>query len=79
MGFDPLKLRLYRELLENEDFDLGLRRVKDIQVRSPEAAWRGCPTNLTSRFLNFRPHPGWTGAIEPDSTLQPVNHHEHCV
>jgi uncharacterized protein (DUF362 family) len=68
MGFDPLKLRLYRELLGNPLFDLGVRRLEDISVRSQEPSWRQCLANPTDRFLDFRPHPGWVGTMETKAT-----------
>lgn len=68
MGFDPLKLKLYRELLGNPLFDLGVRRLEDISVLASEASWRDCLSNPTDPFLDFRPHPGWAGAIETKAT-----------
>ena len=64
MGFDPLKVRMYRSLLADPEFDFGVRRLDDIQVVSPNRAWVGCLQDTTSRFLDFDPHPGWIGHLE---------------
>ncbi len=62
MGFDPLKLKIYRHLLENPRF--GIQSLEDIQVVCDHAPWRECLSNSTDTFLNFRPYPGWLGHIE---------------
>jgi len=67
MGFDPLKLRMYLYVLENRRFDLGVRLLNDVQVLSEREDWRACLSDESSRFLNFKPHPGWVGHVEMDT------------
>jgi uncharacterized protein (DUF362 family) len=67
MGFDPLKLKMYSTLLSSREFDFGIRGLQDIAVVSDDPSWEGCLTDPASRFLNFRPHPGWAGHLEVQS------------
>ncbi|MBZ5723970.1 MAG: DUF362 domain-containing protein [Acidobacteriia bacterium] len=64
MGFDPLKLKTYQGLLANREFDFGVHGLQDIQVASDDPSWTRCLTDPSSRFLGFRPHPGWAGHLE---------------
>jgi uncharacterized protein (DUF362 family) len=64
MGFDPLKVRMYQELLSDPEFDFGVRSLEDIEVISNEKAWENCLKDRTNRFLDFKPHPGWIGHLE---------------
>jgi hypothetical protein len=64
MGFDPLKVRMYRELLVDPEFDFGVRTLDEIEVVSNEPSWVNCLQNRTNRFLDFKPHPGWIGHLE---------------
>lgn len=64
MGFDPLKVQMYQNLLNDSEFDFGVHGLNDIQVVSDEAAWAKCLTDPTNRVLNFKPHPGWIGHLE---------------
>ena len=66
MGFDPLKLSLYRHLLLEAKPGYGLRRPADVVVFSEESAWQECLTNKTEKYLDFKPHPGWKGTVEID-------------
>lgn len=70
MGFDPLKVRMYRELLTDPDFDFGVRNLDDVRVISNEPIWTNCLQDRTNRFLDFRPYPGWAGRLE----VQPEDH-----
>jgi len=70
MGFDPLKLKMYQNLLEDPGFDFGVRGLQDILVLSSNPEWCRCLTDTKSRFLNFNPHPGWLGHME--ITLDPT-------
>jgi uncharacterized protein (DUF362 family) len=73
MGFDPLKVKALRTLLEDSEFDLGVRSLDEIEVRSDEPGWSHCLDDASDRFLSFRPHPGWVGHIEPSpDTPAPV-------
>lgn len=64
MGFDPVKMRLYKSLLTNTEYNFGIRDLSEIVVIASEQAWNNCLTDHKSRFLNFSPHPGWVGHIE---------------
>jgi hypothetical protein len=64
MGFDPLKVRMYQELLSDPEFDFGVRSLEEIEVISNEKAWENCLKDRTNRFLDFKPHPGWIGHLE---------------
>ncbi len=65
MGFDPLKLKMYKTVLEDLDFDFGVRSLDDIEVVcATDRAWQNCLQNQTDRFLDYKPFPGWKGHIE---------------
>ncbi|MCS6801250.1 MAG: DUF362 domain-containing protein [Chloroflexota bacterium] len=64
MGFDPSKVRVLSAALADPYFDFGLRAVTDIRVLTDDPAWASCLTDPSSRFLGFRPHPGWVGYLE---------------
>lgn len=64
MGFDPLKVKTLKYLLDETDRDLGIRSYDDIEVRSAEPNIEGCLNNNENRFAEFRPYPGWTGHLE---------------
>ena len=64
MGFDPLKLKVYRYLLHDIEFDYGIDSIEDIEVRAEVRAWVNCLEDATNRFLNFEPYPSWVGHVE---------------
>lgn len=64
MGFDPLKMRMYREMLQDQSFDFGVHNFDDIEVLCDEPGWQNCLYDPANHFLNFRPHPGWIGHLE---------------
>ncbi len=64
MGFDPMKVKVFSHLLEQTEFDLGVQRYEDIEVKCDDAAWRSCLANKTDDFLAFKPYPGWAGFLE---------------
>ena len=70
MGFDWTKLRMLRNSFEDRELRLCDFRADDIEVLSDNAAWRGGVADMKDTFA-FRPHFGWTGAIEM-KPLQPV-------
>lgn len=70
MGFDPLKVQIYKNLLQDDEFDFDIRTLEEINVVSPEPGWPECLTDSSSRFLDFDPHPGWVGHLE----VQPKDH-----
>ena len=67
MGFDPLKTPMYRTLLDDPEFDFGIRSLEDIEVRTFEADWVDCLWDHQNRFLGFAPHRGWAGHLEVES------------
>ena len=64
MGFDPMKVRVLKHLMEQMEFDLGVHNYQDIEVRCSNPQWRDCLVNETDSFLSFKPYPGWTGHLE---------------
>lgn len=64
MGFDPLKIKMYEQLLHDVNHDFGVRKLDDIAVVSDDPAYADCLKDEKNRFLGFKPHPGWVGHIE---------------
>jgi uncharacterized protein (DUF362 family) len=64
MGFDPLKIRMYQNLLTEPDFDFGVRHLDDIRISADPKLWNDCLSDNTSLFLGYKPHPGWIGRLE---------------
>jgi uncharacterized protein (DUF362 family) len=64
MGFDPLRVRMYRFLLEESEPDYGIHSFDDIEVVASPEEWQSCLRDQSSKFLDFKPHPGWVGHIE---------------
>jgi uncharacterized protein (DUF362 family) len=61
MGFDPLKLKQFTML--DPKYDFGPRKLEEIEARSNERIFQDL-TDKETKFLAFKPHPGWTGHIE---------------
>ena len=70
MGFDPLKVRVLASLLQDREFDFGVRQLDEIEVLASESGWVNCLNDVTSTFLNFKPHRGWVGHLEIQPTGQ---------
>jgi hypothetical protein len=70
MGFDPMKMRMYSFLLKESDGDYGIHSLDEIEVVASPPEWSTCLADRTSRFLDFKPHPGWIGHIEMDPTSE---------
>src|SRR5215470_13654272 len=66
MGFDPQKLKIYAHALTDKRHNFGVRSTDDIEVVTTRNDWKNCISDSSSRFLNFRPHPGWVNQIEID-------------
>ena len=64
MGFDPLRMKMYAALLNDREFDFGVRSLGQIQVLSDSPAIQACLGDRTDRFFDFEPHPGWKDHIE---------------
>lgn len=66
MGFDPRKLRQF-DLAFDPTWDLGLRSLSDIEVRSGDRTVPGgefFSVDQREPYFGFTPHPGWKGHIE---------------
>jgi len=64
MGFNPMKVKMYKYLLNNSDFDFGVKSIDEIEVLSNNPEWRNCLDNSNDTFLEFVPPYGWIGHIE---------------
>ncbi|MEJ7860014.1 MAG: DUF362 domain-containing protein [Pyrinomonadaceae bacterium] len=64
MGFDPLKIKIFSHLLDEKDWDYGVRSFEDIAVLSEDREIVKCLKNKTNKFFEYRPYPGWIGHIE---------------
>jgi len=64
MGFDPMKVKMYKYLLNNSDFDFGIKYINEIEILSNYPEWRNCLNDVKSTFLKFTPPSGWVGHIE---------------
>jgi hypothetical protein len=63
MGFDPTKLPVIRNALDLEMGHLPSVGLDDLHILSNREEWQGNPASFRDGF-RFRPHFGWTGAIE---------------
>ena len=63
MGFDPEKLPVIREAYAPNAFRIADGSWREVVVKSQFAAWNGPVSTLADTF-RFRPHFGWTTAIE---------------
>jgi uncharacterized protein (DUF362 family) len=68
MGFDWRKLRLLTGAFELRRRNFVPFRPEDIRVVSNVEAWRGGVDDMGDVF-HFKPHFGWTGAIERRSSI----------
>jgi hypothetical protein len=64
MGFDPMLVKYLTFLMNERDFDYGVRNYSDIEIKTAEPLWRECLRDKTNRFLNYKPFPGWIGHLE---------------
>jgi hypothetical protein len=64
MGFDPMAVKTFQALLASSEFDHGIRGLDEIVIATNVPSWAHCLSDRESRFLSFRPHPGWIGHIE---------------
>jgi len=55
---------MYRFLLEESEPDYGIHSFDDIEVVASPEEWQSCLRDQSSKFLDFKPHPGWVGHIE---------------
>jgi hypothetical protein len=68
MGFDPMKVRVFKHLMEETEFDLGVHDYQDVVVKCSNDEWRNCLANKSDSFLSFKPYPGWVGQLEISSS-----------
>ena len=66
MGFNWERIRMLQRSFEVRGLPLASFGAQDIEVFSDRPAWSGRLADMTDTF-NFRPHFGWTGAIERKS------------
>lgn len=63
MGFDWTKIRLLKQSFEMERMNFTPFNASEIRVDSNHEPWKGGLASMTG-VADFRPHFGWTGAIE---------------
>ncbi|OGD86891.1 hypothetical protein A2164_00945, partial [Candidatus Curtissbacteria bacterium RBG_13_35_7] len=63
MGFDWRKIKMF-SILNDISYNFEFRKPKNIKVISNVRKFEKCLFDKTSRFLSFKPHPGWKGHIE---------------
>ncbi len=63
MGFDPRKIRLLNGAFAMKKLNYTSFAMEDIRVDSNYETWHGTLDEMSDTF-SFRPHFGWTGAIE---------------
>ncbi len=64
MGLDPLKLKIFKAVLNDPNFDYGIHEPAGVEIVGGEDRWDRCFDDSEDRFFNFKPHPGWVGHIE---------------
>ncbi len=64
MGFDPLKIKMFTSLMNDENWNFGVKNFSDIEVKTSVEEWRNCLTDKKNKFLNYKPYPGWVNHIE---------------
>jgi hypothetical protein len=63
MGFDWQRIRMLKNCFAMRELSFVDFAPEEIEVRSNREAWRGRVEEMDD-LLAFRPHFGWTGAIE---------------
>jgi uncharacterized protein (DUF362 family) len=63
MGFEPDRIPMLKHAFAMRGLDFAGFRMEDIEVVSNNPAWRGGMAAVRETFT-FKPHFGWTGAIE---------------
>ena len=63
MGFDWTKIRLLEKSFHLQELNFVPFTPQDIRITSNRAEWTGRLDQMFDTF-HFRPHFGWTGAIE---------------
>ena len=63
MGFDWQKIRMLKNCFSMRSLSFVDFKPEEIEVLSNHVPWRGSVESMEERF-QFRPHFGWSGAIE---------------
>ena len=63
MGFDVQRIRMLKNAFAMRELNFAPFNLEDIEVVSNKPAWNGRLATMEETFA-FRPHFGWTGAIE---------------
>ena len=64
MGFNVTKIPKFKEAMQLNDFMISLVSPDSIQILSNIISYQSAMTNVTEKFLGFRPAKGWIGHIE---------------
>lgn len=64
MGFNPMKIKTLARLLEESEWNYGVKTYDDIAIRTSNESIRSCLSDATNTFFNYKPYPGWVGHIE---------------
>jgi len=64
MGFDPLKIKMFTSLMNENDWDYGVKELSDIEIKTSVEEWKNCLTDRENKFLDYKPYPGWIDFIE---------------
>lgn len=67
MGFDPLKIKMFTSLMNEPNWDYGVKDFSDIEIKTSVEEWKNCLADKENKFLNYKPYPGWVGHIEINS------------
>lgn len=71
MGFDPQRIRMLKNGFAMRELNFAPFKLEDIEVISNKPAWNGRLTAMEETFA-FKPHFGWTGAIENQRRALPA-------
>ncbi len=64
MGFDPMQIKIFTSLMNDENWDYGVKNFSDIKIETTVEEWKNCLFDKENKFLNYKPYPGWIGHIE---------------
>lgn len=64
MGIDPFKLKIYDYLIKDIKFNFLHDPYEAINLVTDITGWENCLSNNSTKYCNYKPHPGWVGHIE---------------
>lgn len=64
MGFDPLKIKMFTSLMNEPNWDYGVKELSEIEISTSTKEWEKCLSDKEDKYLNYKPYPGWIGHIE---------------